>query len=228
MGHNFNCYTLDTGGGKDLECAKEVSNHLNLPLKLVKINDFDIEEALPKVVESLGTFQRELILGGLFTYFVSREAYKDGLKVLLFGEGADEIFGGYEKYSLELEKSSEFANKMMLDDLFSLWLTHNKRVDHASMAASIEARVPYQDTYVVGNARRLPMELKVDLNYESGNKIALRNIAKKYLPDSIAFRGKEVISRGTDLGEMLFRVAKNIANDYDVNGLVLLIGKNLR
>ena len=54
------------------------------------------------------------------------------------------------------------------------------------------------------------------MNYESGNKIALRNIAKKYLPDSIAFRGKEVISRGTDLGEMLFRVAKKMANDYDV------------
>ena len=230
MGHNFNCYTLDTGGGQDLECAKEVSKHLDLPLKLVKINDLDIEEALPKVVEALGTFQRELILGGLFTYFISREAYKDGLKVLLFGEGADELFGGYAKYSSFLEKSSELANNMMLDDLHSLWLTHNKRVDHASMAASIEARVPYQDTYVVGNARRLPIELKVNLNYESGNKIALRNVAKKYLPNSIAFRGKEVISRGTDLGEMLLRVAKNIANDYDVQWISTIDRKkfNLR
>lgn len=106
-----------------------------------------------------------------------------------------------------------------MDDLYSLWLTHNKRVDHAAMAASIEARVPYQDTYVTGNARRLPIELKVDLNRASRNKIALRAIAKKYLPENIAVREKEVISRGTGLGDMLVRVAKNIANDYDVQSI---------
>ena len=49
---------------------------------------------------------------------------------------------------------------MMLDDLYSLWLTHNKRVDPSSMAASIEARVPYQDTYVV-EIPKVVMELKL-------------------------------------------------------------------
>ena len=226
MGHDFNCYTLDTGGGQDLKCAKEVSKYLGVPLKLVKVKDLDIENAIPKVVESLGAFQIELVLGGLFTYFISREAYKDGLKVLLFGEGADELFGGYNKYRLFLERSSEFANKEMLYDLHFLWLTHNKRVDHASMAASIEARVPYQDTYVTGNVRRLPVKLKVDLNDKSGNKIALRTIARKYLPDIIALREKEVISRGTDLGVMLKRVAKKMANNYDVQSISNIDRKN--
>ena len=68
------------------------------------------------------------------TYFISREANKDGLKVLLFGEGADEVFGGYDKYKLVLEVSSENTNDLMAVDLNTLWLTHNKRVDHASMA----------------------------------------------------------------------------------------------
>ena len=179
----------------------------------------NIKEAIPKVVEALGTYQGELLLGGLFTYFICSEAQKDGLKVLLFGEGADEVFGGYEKYRELLEKSPEFSNMMMMDDLNSLWLTHNKRVDHAAMVASIEARVPYQDTYVTGNARRLPIELKVDLNHAFRNKIALRAIAKKFLPENIAVREKEVISRGTDLGVMLRRVAKNMANDYDVQSI---------
>ncbi len=223
---NFNCYTLDTGGGQDLKCAKEVSQHLDLPLKLVKVNDSDIEKAIPKVVESLGTFQNELILGGLFTYFISHEAYKDGLKVLLFGEGADEVFGGYNKYKQVLKQSSQLANTMMLNDLHLLWLTHNKRVDHSSMAASIEARVPYQDTFITGNARRLPMKLKIDLNNESGDKIALRAIAKKYLPHSIALREKEVISLGTDLGVMLSRVAKKMASSYDVQLISNIDKKN--
>ncbi len=226
IGHHFNCYTLDTGGGQDLACAIEVSKYLKVPLKLVRVNDLDIEHTIPKVVESLGTYQGELILGGLFTYFISREAYKDGLKVLLFGEGADEVFGGYSKYRLFLEKSSELSNKKMLNDLHSLWLTHNKRVDHASMAASIEARVPYQDTYVTGNASRLPMKLKVDLNSADGNKIALRAVAQKYLPKNIALRKKEVISRGTDLGVMLSRVAKKMANNNDVQSISAIDIKN--
>ena len=94
------------------------------------------------------------------------------------------------------------------------------------MAASIEARVPYQDTYVTGNARRLPMKLKVDLNSASRNKIGLRAIAKKYLPENIAVREKEVISRGTGLGVILGRVAKNIANDYDVQSISEIDLKN--
>ena len=132
------------------------------------------------------------------------------------------------KYNRQLHniKKRCFANKMMLYDLHLLWLTHNKRVDHASMAASIEARVPYQDTYVTGNVKRLPMGLKVNLNDKSGNKIALRAVAKKYLPDIIALREKEVISRGTDLGVMLNRVAKNMANNYDVKSINNIDRKN--
>ena len=218
-GHSFNCYTIDTGGGPDLEAAKEVSRYLNLPLRLVKVTDLDIENAFPKIVKSLGTFQSELILGGLFTYFISREAYGDGLKVLLFGEGADEVFGGYNKYQLALEESSENADKMMLTDLNTLWLTHNRRVDHASMAASIEARVPYQDAYIINNARKLPLEMKVDKGNLLKDKIALRNIAKKYLPYNIATRKKEVISRGTDLGFMLNKVSRKMASYYHVESI---------
>ena len=83
------------------------------------------------------------------------------------------------------EKEAENANKMMFTDLNTLWLTHNNRVDHASMAASIEARVPYQDTYVTNNAKKLPMEMKVDNGNLLRNKIALRKIARKYLPNNI-------------------------------------------
>ncbi len=218
-GHSFNCYTLDTGGGPDLEAAKEVSSYLDLPLRLVKVTDIDIENVFPKIVKSLGTFQSELILGGIFTYFISKQAYEDGLKVLLFGEGADEVFGGYDKYQLAMEESFENANQMMFTDLNTLWLTHNNRVDHASMAASIEARVPYQDTYVTNNARKLPMELKVDNGNLLRNKIALREIARKYLPNNIALRKKEVISRGTDLGFMLNKVSKKMASYYRVESI---------
>ena len=73
--------------------CKRSSKHLDLPLKLVKLATWILKRPYPSC--GPGYFSRELILGGLFTYFVSREAYKDGLKVLLL-EGADELFGGYK------------------------------------------------------------------------------------------------------------------------------------
>ena len=63
------------------------------------------------------------------------------------------------------------------------------------------------------------MELKVDNGNLLRNKIALREIARKYLPNNIALRKKEVISRGTDLGFMLNKVSKKMASYYRVESI---------
>ena len=103
---SFNCYVLDTGGEDDFKSAQAVAHHLDLPLKTVRIDKEAIKSAIPIVVEALASYNSQTFLGGLGTYLISREAKRDGLKVLLSGEGADEIFGGYERYK-RLETNDE-------------------------------------------------------------------------------------------------------------------------
>ena len=220
LGYKFNCYTLDTGEGEDRLLAQQVSSHLALPLQSVKVTQNDIEMAIPKLVKSIGSFQQELIIGGLLTYFISRAANNDGLKVLLFGEGADEVFGGYEKYKrIGKTRSNKVAEGRMIHDLYHLWLTHNKRVDHASMAASIEARVPYQDPFLAGNARKLSFKLKIDPENPFQDKIVLRLIANKYLPASVTLRKKTTISQGSNLNQLVKRSLTNITSKYELTSI---------
>ena len=213
-GHDFKCYSLDTGlNSPDLIAAKEVCNYLGLAFKPVKVSVDDIKKSLPKVVQSLAVFKSETIIGGLLTYFVSKAALSDGLKVLILGEGADEVFGGYDKYikQLGMSKSESTVNEMMLRDQSNLWISHNMRVDHASMANSIEARVPYQDLNVVFNARNMPLEDKVNVEKRLKSKSCLREVALKYLPKDLAEREKVSPSLGTGLNELVTKASFDLA-----------------
>ncbi len=212
QGHNFRCYTLDTGEGEDRNAAIVVSKFLDLELKAVKVDKKDIINALPIVINALGVFDVQMLIGALLTYFVSKAAYEDGLKVMLFGEGADEVFGGYKKYTSLLDSGApeSVIQNTMIRDQKELWLTHNKRVDHASMATSIEARVPFQDSQIIVNARRVPLKFKVDPQHRLRDKILLRAIASKYLPSIIFKRGKNVISQGTSILELVFSAIDEI------------------
>ena len=99
---------------------------------------------------------------------------------------------------------------MMTNDQNNLWLSHNGRVDHASMAASIEIRVPFQDLNVLGNAREIPTLAKINKDLEISDKICLRELACRYLPRSIAERTKATIASGSGLSKLV----KQVLDDF--------------
>ena len=106
----------------------------------------------------------------MLSYFLAHEASKDGLKVLLTGEGVDTIFGGLPKYR-NLKPTSQQLKQMMVDDQNNLWRATNRRIDHSSMLSSIEARAPFQDQSVIASARKLPRALIVDETSDLKDKI---------------------------------------------------------
>ncbi len=208
LGYDFPCYVLDAGNSGDSDAAKVVADHLGLPLKVVKVTKEDVKEAIPILVDALATYNHSIIVGSLCTYFISKAAAKDGLKVLLFGDGADEMFAGYDRYK-KIDKVDEIQ-KLLIVDQKELWLSQNKRLDHASMAASIEARVPFQDINIYFNSRDIPIRKKVDIKNRLKDKIILRETSEKYLPIDIASRRKITISRGTGLNDLLIEAIKEM------------------
>ena len=210
LGHEFNCYVLDAGSSEDKEAAKTVCSHLNLPLKVVKVSKEDVKLAIPIVVKALASYNATLVLGGLCTYFISREAAKDNLKVLLFGDGADEVFAGYDRY--QGNKTREELYKLLVNDQKKLWLTQNKRLDHASMEVSIEARVPFQDLNLIWKSREMILGQEFSKQHFS-DKSLLRNFAKEYLPEEIVFREKCVMSEGSGLHRLLLEVGEEMWSD---------------
>ena len=213
LDHKFCCYVFDAGSGRDEQAATHVANSLDLELKVVRPSKADIINILPKLIGVLCSFRSEIILGSMLSYFVAREASKDGLKVLLTGEGVDTIFGGLPKYR-KLKLTYQQLKQMMIDDQNNLWRATNRRVDHSSMLSSIEARAPFQDASVIASARKLPRALIVDDSNELKDKILLRLIAKKYLHIDLAQRPKATISQGTGLDKILNEITEEIKHDY--------------
>lgn len=214
--HNFSCYVFDAGSGRDERAATHVANSLDLRLKVIRPSKSDIINTLPKVIRVLCSFRSEIILGSMLSYFVAREASKDGLKVLLTGEGVDTIFGGLPKYR-NLKPTSQQLKQMMIEDQNNLWRSTNRRIDHSSMLSSIEARAPFQDTSVIASARQLPRALIVDDSNDLKDKILLRLIAKKYLHNDLALRPKATISQGTGLDRILHEITEEIKYDYKID-----------
>ena len=85
------------------------------------------------------------------------------------------------------------------------------------MATSIEARVPFQDSNIIANARQIPLKFKVDLNSRLKDKILLRAIASRYLPNSIFNRPKIAISQGTFLLDLVFSAVDEICPQHTIS-----------
>ena len=214
--------------------AKNIANYLKTNHKEILINTKDVSANIEKHIrnyDDLTTFD-----GGLITTkILCDEIKKLGVTVLLLGEGADEIFGGYSWFGIsqlpysflpDIFKSAIYYYAISRNVTFnpqtyySYWShmygsLHNSdafrnvsnlelktqlpnhllmKVDKATMASSIEARVPFLDHKVVEFAYNLPSEYKLKgntYNFSSSNeKYILRKVAERYLPQEAVWRKK--------------------------------------
>lgn len=138
----------------------------------------------------------------------SRETYKSVFARSFLDLQADTLEKRAEKYFFECD-SEEYLDKMLHIDT-RLWLADDllTKVDRATMAYSIEARVPYLDHRLVEFACRLPIQLKMQ---GMNGKIILKKIAEKHLPAEIVHRPKWGFVM--PLGDWLAKELKPLVND---------------
>jgi len=118
-----------------------------------------------------------------------------GIKVVLTGDGSDELFGGYQMYD---RIGARQAGRLFLHMISNLHRTELQRVDRVSMGHGVEARVPYLDPSLVELAMRLPVELKIRDGQE---KWIMRQAFADMLPAYIRQRPKNPMSHSSGLHE---------------------------
>ena len=124
-----------------------------------------------------------------------RRVHELGIKVVLTGDGSDELFGGYPMYH---RIGARQARRLFLHKIRNLGRTELQRVDRTSMASGVEARVPFLDLSLVELAMRLPMDFKMRDGQE---KWILREAFSSILPDYIRMRPKNPMSHSSGLHE---------------------------
>ena len=191
-------YTAGTEDSPDLEWARKVADYFGWELRERVFDLEDVEEAARKVIFAIEEPNPMNLAIGLPLYFATGLAGEDGVRVLLSGQGADELFGGYAKY---IERP-----ELMWEDLLNIAERNLARDDKVAMLNGVEGRFPFLSLPVVGIALRTPVGLKIA---EGERKVILRRLALGLgIPEWIANREKKAAQYGSRAQKLLEKLAK--------------------
>jgi asparagine synthase (glutamine-hydrolysing) len=186
-------FSVGLEGSPDLAAAQKVAEHIGTVHHEIKFTIQEGLDAIREVIYHLETYDITTIRASTPMYLMARAIKALGIKMVLSGEGADELFGGY-LYFHKAPNAKEFHQETVrkLDKLHQYdCLRANK-----SLAAwGIEGRVPFLDKEFIEVAMRLNPKDKM-ITSDRMEKWVLRKAFESYLPESVAWRQKEQFSDG--------------------------------
>lgn len=188
--HSFAC---GLEGSPDLIAAQTVADSIGTIHHSVIFTEQEGIDALKEVIYHLETYDVTTIRASTPMYLMARKIKAMGIKMVLSGEGADEIFGGY-LYFHKAPNAQEFHEELnrKLDRLHKFDCL---RANKSMSAWGIEARVPFLDKNFMDVAMRINPEDKLCGNGKM-EKAILRESFEGYLPKEILWRQKEQFSDG--------------------------------
>lgn len=199
---NLHSFAVGVEGSPDLEAARQMSRYLDTIHHEYVYDTQDMVEALPNVLYHLESFDPALVRSAIPNYFLAKLA-SEHVKVILTGEGADEVYAGYD-YLARYEAPDELQDEM-LHITNALHNTNLQRADRMSMAFGLEARVPFLDVKSVSLAMGIPAAWK--LHHERVPKALLRQSFADELPEEIVNRPKAKFSKGAGSSELIAQEA---------------------
>jgi len=210
-GQQLNSFVVGMEGGSDLLASRRVAEYLGTVHHQYIYTAEELLEALPRVIYFLESFDPSLVRSAIPTYFVCRLASQQ-VKVVLSGEGADELFSGYSY--LKAIPSPEKLHRELVRSINALHNINLQRLDRMSMAFSIEGRVPFLDLGLVEYAASLPPNIKL-YGDKQREKWILRKAFEGFLPDDILWRDKEQFAEGCGSDTLIQDLVANQISDAE-------------
>ncbi|WP_395046650.1 asparagine synthase B [Flavobacterium sp.] len=182
----------------DAKAARKVAEFLGTEHHEVHFTIEQGIEILDKLIWHLETYDVTSVRASTPMYFLSKAITNMGIKVVLSGEGADEIFGGY-LYFRNAPSTEDFQEET-IERVQKLFTADLLRADKSTMAHGLEARVPFLDKAFLDVAMLIKPEEKQPKTYDGKEKYILRKAFdtqdNPYLPDEVLWRQKEQFSDG--------------------------------
>lgn len=186
-------FAVGLTGAPDLIAAKKAADHIGTIHHEVNFTIQEGLDAIRDVIYHLETYDVTTIRASTPMYLLSRVIKSMGIKMVLSGEGSDELFGGY-LYFHKAPNAQEFHEETVRK-LKKLYLYDCLRANKSLAAWGVEGRVPFLDKAFMDVAMTLN---PADKMIKDGRmeKWILRKAFEDYLPESIAWRQKEQFSDG--------------------------------
>lgn len=182
----------------DAKAARKVAEFLGTEHHEIHFTIEQGIEIIDKLIWHLETYDVTSVRASTPMYFLSKAITEKGIKVVLSGEGADEIFGGY-LYFRNAPSVMDF-HKETIERVQKLFTADLLRADKSTMAHGLEARVPFLDKAFLELSIKIKPEEKMPQTYDGVEKYILRKAfdtpEQPYLPKEVLWRQKEQFSDG--------------------------------
>ncbi|MGL4754975.1 MAG: asparagine synthase B [Aeromonadaceae bacterium] len=186
-------FAVGLKGSPDLSAAQKVADHLGTIHHEITFTVQEGIDALRDVIYHLETYDVTTIRASTPMYLMARFIKAMGIKMVLSGEGSDELFGGY-LYFHKAPDAKEFHEETVRK-LSQLHMYDCLRANKSMAAWGVEGRVPFLDKEFIDVAMRLNPKDKMCGNGKIEKHI-LREAFEHYLPKEVAWRQKEQFSDG--------------------------------
>ena len=186
-------FSVGLEGSPDLAAAKVVADHIGTVHHEIKFTIQEGLDAIKDVIYNIETYDITTIRSSTPMYLMARVIKSMGIKMVLSGEGADEIFGGY-LYFHKAPNAKEFHEETVRK-LDKLHMYDCLRANKSLAAWGIEGRVPFLDKEFMDVAMRINPKDKM-INGERMEKWVIRKAFEDMIPESVAWRQKEQFSDG--------------------------------
>jgi asparagine synthase (glutamine-hydrolysing) len=165
---------VNGGSNNEFPQARQfVENYKHLCYKEITVNQERFLELLIDTIYALEDFNPVNVETGILTMALCSEAQKDGIRVVLVGEGADELFFGYPNFYDDKEGQSPDYHRMesrRITYLSSLYRNHLRRHDRCGMHYGIEIRVPYLEHELVQSVLNTPIDIVAETGFTQGRE----------------------------------------------------------
>jgi asparagine synthase (glutamine-hydrolysing) len=210
-GTRLQTFTAGVDGSPDLLAARDVAEYLDTDHHERIYTAEEAIESLPEVVESIESYEPSLVRSAVPNYLLAQLAVEH-VKVVLTGEGADELFAGYD-HLRDIVDPDELRAELVrsVEGLHNLNL---QRCDRVTMAHGLEARVPFLDLDMIHVAQRVPIRWKLP-GEEGQEKRLLREAFAGELPAQFLSRPKAQFGDGSGTADVMSDAAARLAPDPD-------------
>ena len=218
-------FSIGLKDSEDIKYAKIVSDYIGSKHTEIIVTEKEMFEAIPEVIKSIESYDTTTIRASIGNYLIGKYISKNSdAKVILNGDGSDELFGGY-LYMNKCPDDIEFdkETRRLLKDIY---LFDVLRSDKSISSNGLEPRTPFLDITFVNYILSIPSYFRNHTNLNQCEKYLLRqSFSKIYfvnyngnqiLPNEILWRQKEAFSDGvSSKGRSLFTILQElIANQY--------------
>ncbi len=198
-------YVVGFPDSHDVEAARTAAAAMGRELTVVELEPADLERAVPEVVAAIGRTNAMDVQIALPLYLVGERVAADGFDALALGQGADELFGGYEKVvRLDHRVEAETVRGAVREQIEGLSAQLPRDVLTIE-ATGLQPVTPLLHDSVVEAALQLPDGLLAD---SETRKRGFRLVADEYLPSEITDRDKKAVQYGSLVARELDRLAR--------------------